>query len=730
MGVISDILMKISNYELFGVFLFSFPSVVFFSLILWADVRRRAEYGKRHRVFLVSIVLLAMSGILISLLRFSPEIFKIQSQLMIFCIVSLLFLASLTLLEFSIHMQRIESSFLMTDFKNSLKSLFMVLFVSTTLITVILIIFYLIHPYFNKTIFAFLASGKNKNNPLDAFYEAEFLFSILFAVSFTGLVFRSTSIFDIQKEVIRQTEYTFNTFKYTIYIFLIYIIFLKGIRRPIPFPLFFFTNVVYMTRALQEYFFNRTNHLIDLQMKQKEAVEKRNNLINNIISSPVEGDNAIVRDLIEISLKKLKESVILPEYAFKGISVYRRKKNLIKIDSAEHIIGYCAPLKEYENIKKINREQLARELLKQNFDIAEISDSDNTRLSGFGEVAIKKLLETRQRVYINPLPECYKRIYRLICLYPIFNNDDLTGFISLFKDSFNDIYPEEDNELISLAENLSTIFSIMDGKALQEERNRLKGEMSMARKIQTSILPKEIKIEGWDIEGFMQTATEVGGDVYDYLNTKFGNYFGIGDVSGHGLPAGIMALIQMASSHGALHASERLEKELSVSDLYDIVNLTLCEINNERIGSGKFMTQNFLVEKEGSFSFAGSHEIAFLYRKEKNKIEELSGMTAKTGFLGISRYLKSSSSLGSFKMESGDILLLYTDGVIEAKNHYSKQFDMKNLSKILYENAAKNSGEIIGAIMNAVKVYAEDGDLKNHGGDFVDDVTLLVLKRK
>jgi sigma-B regulation protein RsbU (phosphoserine phosphatase) len=66
-------------------------------------------------------------------------------------------------------------------------------------------------------------------------------------------------------------------------------------------------------------------------------------------------------------------------------------------------------------------------------------------------------------------------------------------------------------------------------------------------------------------------------------------------------------------------------------------------VNRDRIGSDKFMTQNYFVEKDGVIKHSGTHEIALIFRKATGEVEELPQLTDKTGFLGLSEYVDSQS---------------------------------------------------------------------------------------
>src|SRR4030042_2558471 len=259
--------------------------------------------------------------------------------------------------------------------------------------------------------------------------------------------------------------------------------------------------------------------------------------------------------------------------------------------------------------------------------------------------------------------------------------------ILVFKDNFDKLFPEEEHALDTVVDNLTVILSIIKGKQIQRERNRLQGELEIAAQIQTSIVPKTIELDGYECFTGMTTASEVGGDVYDYLKTEYGTYLGIGDVSGPGLPSGITALIQLTAFQSALLTASAFEKILAPHELYEIVNMIICEINKNRIGSDKFMTENYFLINDNGFTYAGTHLIGLLYRKNENVVTELSGLANRTAFMGISSSISAIDSEGRFTMAKDDILLLYTDGIIEPKNNYSHQFGMERLKELLLTGA-------------------------------------------
>lgn len=280
--------------------------------------------------------------------------------------------------------------------------------------------------------------------------------------------------------------------------------------------------------------------------------------------------------------------------------------------------------------------------------------------------------------------------------------------------------------------------SQLEKKLLEEQERkqqeihsiRLNKEMDIARNIQNSILPKQLAIPGYEISALMETATEVGGDAYDILSTPLGNFIGIGDVSGHGLASGIMALIEMAAFHGVVQTHLSFNKSVRPDIVYDIVNKVLCRINRDRIGSDKFMTKVLLVENEGRFIHAGTHEIGLFYSSKERKIRQLHDMIDRTAFLGISELIESRTSVGEFHMESGDFLLLYTDGLIEAKNAAGEQYGIERAELVLKKHAATGVESIIQELRGDLMAFSKDGDRQRYNGRLADDLTLVLIKKE
>lgn len=692
-------------------YLFSFIPIIVFSLTLWADVKTCDEYARRHPYLLRSIVLVGLAGAV--QLRFGllpPGPAAVLAQLRILP-VSFLYILAFLSLEHSLHIQRIEDSYYAADFRNHSSVLKKLLSGGGALAAL-------------TALAAFTPIGSFAV-PLGLFLYAAWCFAVT--------AYSARVVFYLPEGIIRRKNYPF----VSLFVFLAVPVLLHWFILLVPndglfpsAPAFIVLNVVYLIRVYREYLFYRTRHLTKRISDQELQQNRRNGLLAEVIVARQEEDVEIIAETIRSALEEMKEAVIVKDHTFTGAMIYRCVGETLRIDSAAHLFGYCTPLAPVENVKRMNREQLQELTMNQVFDLKKITNPVREGRLSFGEELVQEMLETRAPVRVDPIPSCYRGLHEMMYLVPVFNHDRFGGFVALFKDSFSDILPEERRGLRTMIENLSVLFLVISGKDTQLERNRLQGEIEIARNIQTSILPRRIEIPGYRCAGSMLTASEVGGDVYDHLCSGDAHYLGIGDVAGHGLPAGIMALSQMSAFHGAVGAAETLGSELEVHQIYDIVNKVLCRLNRDRIGSDKFMTQNYFMVRDGTLVHAGTHLVALVYRRASDRVEEIDACVNRTGFLGLSEFITAKQSQASFPMEPGDVLVLYTDGVIEAKNRDCALYGLERLKKVVMRMKDSEPSELIEAVTADLAEFAKTGDIAKHGGSFADDVSLVVLRKE
>jgi sigma-B regulation protein RsbU (phosphoserine phosphatase) len=744
--------------------LFSFVPVLLLSGILWIERILRKGPKKKNRFLFLSILAVFLAG----MVQFFGKEFILGSEdpslpflnFPVYSLIIILYFLGFFLLEYSIHCKRIDQSFLTTDFRKSLGGFKIWGIGAGAFFLIILwtwIENYLIYPNnsqiagISDSIFGTFLGIANPSvaNAMNSVFPVLTLF---FHAFFLIVLWRAArSAFDLQEGVIRQRSYTFYTLMVVTLFFAYYFSPFSFLNitgenaqagpnaiAPIASDPTFFSNIiwvflalniVYTIRVVEEFFFWAMYHLRSDRAKIEQRQHALNLLIRRVINSKEDEDTSIVRETMENALTKAKSRTVVEEYNVTGMIVFRRSGDTLKVDGSEMVWGYATPLVTTKNFKNLDKNKLNDMIVRGTYDLDDIENSSPDSIKDYGANIIKRAMTEKEPIFIEDMPDNIKGMQRMIGVFPVFDTTKFAGMVIIFKDSFHKIYPFEKEVITDLCENLGTIFALIAGKEVQKERNRLQGELETAKNIQTSILPANPALEGYTIAASMETATEVGGDVYDLVPNPYGNYFGIGDVAGHGLSAGIMALINMAAFHGALETSKTMQIEIPVDTLYDIVNRVLCVVNRDRIGSDKFMTQNYFVEKDGVIKHSGTHEIALIFRKATGEVEELPQLTDKTGFLGLSEYVDSSQSLGDFKLNSGDYLFLYTDGVIEAKAAKEQQFGLDRVKDIIKEHPEAQPGEIIVYIKDFLRDWAKAGDFKKHGGNFADDITMLILRK-
>ncbi|MCA1950132.1 MAG: SpoIIE family protein phosphatase [Treponema sp.] len=681
------------------IFSLSFWFIIAFTIPLWLSANSRKEYGDRPFWLLISLILFTINGSLVSI--YNLNLIAPANPLYILLILApqALYPVILTITEYSIHSQRIQNNLLQAEFNSRLR----VIWIIAAGIIASLILGFL---YYNSQIFL--------------------ISEILLAVSIFFLYFYNFSLFSFEEGIIRFSKIPFILGMS----FSILAVFLnQSSYSQIGSFILTLLNLIYAARVFHEYFWYRMEHFNQVHVQHKQREKNRTLLINEILAASAADEEAIIKNVLEQYLTQMQNSLANPNVRFKSMMLYSTKAQTLRVDSDNFIIGYCMPLMNIETLKRMNKDAAHTLIKEKTFNIASILNMENEPES-FPENAIYQMLKKHEMFILDNPPVHLASIFKLIVFYPLYNQNELIGMLVLFKEGASYVFPKEKSILNNLTDELSIALTLQNAKRIQEDKNRLSQEMDVARNIQVSVLPRSVFIDGYECATTMKTATEVGGDVYDFIGLKKNNYLAIGDVSGHGLPAGLMALIFLSALHGSIKTLEELGTDLPVSKIYDIINKVLVEINRNRIGSDKFMTGNILTEQNGNFTYAGSHLIGLVYRADTKDVEEITGMIDRAAFLGLSEYAQSSQSLGSFTLQSGDILLLYTDGLIEARDRHDKLFGLENLKRVLKMKAEESPEEIQRELLNQVAAFAEQGDLRKYQGNFADDISMIILKKK
>ena len=253
------------------------------------------------------------------------------------------------------------------------------------------------------------------------------------------------------------------------------------------------------------------------------------------------------------------------------------------------------------------------------------------------------------------------------------------------------------------------------------EEAALRREMEIAEQIQTSLLPPARSLGPYEYRGFMKTADEVGGDYFDcipIIETKAkakGWWFIIGDVSGHGLSAGLTMLMAQTAVQTVL----QMDPSQAASRFFDLVNRVLYS-NIRKLGQSRYMTAAFFkANARGQFQYAGLHLDLLVYRKKSGKVEVL---PTEGLWLGIEEDLSRDLSVSKLKLNTGDLLFLFTDGLVEAMNAKQEMFSQERVAALLEKHGHKELSQIESEIMSALLAFS--------GSErFEDDVTFLMIRK-
>jgi sigma-B regulation protein RsbU (phosphoserine phosphatase) len=213
----------------------------------------------------------------------------------------------------------------------------------------------------------------------------------------------------------------------------------------------------------------------------------------------------------------------------------------------------------------------------------------------------------------------------------------------------------------------------------------------------------------------MAPADEVGGDFYDVLRDESGQrlWLTVGDVSSHGLPSGLVMLMTQAAFASHFRAASSSSPDAVIRG----VNELLCENLTERLKDDKYVTAEVLCYRgSGVFTCAGGHQWPLVYRARLGSCEIVE---APGPWLGIQRDLDD-VPLTNIALEAGDVLCLYSDGIIEARNSVGELFDVSRLKAALEsELRGAELAHIAEAVFARVQEYSSTRD---------DDWTLFLAR--
>lgn len=254
---------------------------------------------------------------------------------------------------------------------------------------------------------------------------------------------------------------------------------------------------------------------------------------------------------------------------------------------------------------------------------------------------------------------------------------------------------------------LNTIRSTLN---FSSSTSRFSADLQEAYEIQKSLLPRiEPEFEGYEIAGRMEAAERVGGDLYDFSVLEEGVLsFAVGDASGHGLPAALLARDVVTGLRMGM------EKEMKISSVLRKLNSV---IYRSRL-STRFISLFYgELEPEGTLVYVNAgHPAPILFKSDG--IEKLDVGGTILGPLEATNFNR-----GFAFMEPGDLLVLYTDGILEATNIDGDIYDEGRLIEFVKTNISSPAYEIIQGLFTEIRDFAGSVRLQ-------DDTTAVIIRRQ
>jgi sigma-B regulation protein RsbU (phosphoserine phosphatase) len=331
------------------------------------------------------------------------------------------------------------------------------------------------------------------------------------------------------------------------------------------------------------------------------------------------------------------------------------------------------------------------------------------------------LNELKTRILLEPehknnfLKFLFKKDFQLVI--PVTSQrNEITSIACLGKKLNNTDYSDADIEFLESIINLS-VLSVENSILLKEsiEKQALENELNIAREIQLELLPNSIpEIKGYQVSAVNKPAMHVGGDYFDVLKLTDSQFaLVIADVTGKGTPASLL----MANVQSAVHSFLKFfeDEHFNLIDVTQKIN----EVIYSNTSSEKFITffWGILDIIDGSFNYVNAgHNQPLLFRNNEIIYLEEGGL-----MIGI---MESGFSYQSGKINfiSGDVLVMYTDGVIEQNDSDQLEFGEERLISTVTNSINESTNFLLNSILNSVENFG-------YGMKQFDDQTLIILKK-
>ncbi|HSK70108.1 MAG TPA: SpoIIE family protein phosphatase [Pyrinomonadaceae bacterium] len=292
------------------------------------------------------------------------------------------------------------------------------------------------------------------------------------------------------------------------------------------------------------------------------------------------------------------------------------------------------------------------------------------------------------------------------------DQNEVFGIIYADSPTYEATFTEEHLNILTTLASVASI-RVENARLLEErfERERMEHELELATEIQQRFQPSSPPIiAGYEFQGVSFSCYEIGGDYYDFIslhNDKM--LIALGDVSGKGTAAALL----MSSLHAAIHG--QVAAKSTLPEMINAVNQYLAD----NTPTNRFVTlfSAELDPENGKIQFINAGHNPPLMVHADGTVEQLASGGFPLGIIPMAEY-----DLGETELKSGEVLIVYSDGVSEAANLQGEEFGVERLAEVVRQNLQRSASGIRDKIESAVSTFTQSAPAG-------DDITLVIVKR-
>jgi phosphoserine phosphatase RsbU/P len=301
---------------------------------------------------------------------------------------------------------------------------------------------------------------------------------------------------------------------------------------------------------------------------------------------------------------------------------------------------------------------------------------------------------------------------RTLMAVPLQTRDQIIGVIYVDSPSLLREFTKDDLNLLTVMANIAAIrIEHTRFAEVEQARQLLARDLEQAAEIQQRFLPAVAPtVRGLDLSGHNAPCRTVGGDYYDFFPYEESRIaMVLGDVSGKGMPASLLMMGLQA------RVQVLIEEPKNLADVMTRLN----RITSANCPSNRFISLFFCIldGDTGELAFCNAGHNPPLIVRKNGEYEQLKGGGPVLGILPFIEYQEHRS-----RLDEGDVLVIYSDGVTEATNPAGREFGIDGLADAVVKNRNQPAAAILNAINRAVAVYTA-------AAAQADDITLIVARR-